>query len=293
MNQQDCLIRFLFAELGVRGVWVRLQDSWLQAKKFQNLANADIETQLGEALAAVLLLSATIKFEGKMILQLQGSGELRTLVAQAGHDRTMRCLVRSADQVSAKNLNDMLGEGGRLVLTIEPENAEPYQGIVGVEEPKLADVLKTYFNQSEQLATCLWLFANNALAAGLFIQELPADKRDESSWRHLEILGDTVTADEMLSLDCEALLHRLFNEEKVIIYPAESVKFICGCSIKKIGGALLALGRSELESILAERENIEVDCQFCGARYRFDKIDVENLLTNSLIDEGDAPPTHH
>ncbi|MDD1621550.1 MAG: Hsp33 family molecular chaperone HslO, partial [Methylococcaceae bacterium] len=127
---------------------------------------------------------------------------------------------------------------------------DPYQGIVGVAENSLAEVLKTYFTQSEQLDTCLWLFANKTHAAGLFIQELPSEKKDKQDWERIEMLANTVTADELLTLDCEDLLYRLFNEEKVIIYEPEDVEFKCNCSRQKIGGTLSTMGRSELEAIL-------------------------------------------
>jgi molecular chaperone Hsp33 len=292
MKQQDCLIRFLFAEQGARGEWVRLEKSWQQAKQFQVLASDAVETQLGEALAAVVLLSATIKFKGNMIMQLQGSGDLKALVVQASHDRKVRGLVRSEEHVAATTLQDMLGAGRRLVLTVEVENAEPYQGIVGVEAEGLAGVLESYFAQSEQLKTRLWLFANKTHAAGLFIQELPNDNQDDLAWERLQILADTLTAEEMLNLDCETLLHRLFNEEQVLVYPPDDVEFKCGCSRPKISSTLVALGRAELESILIEREHITVDCQFCGAQYQFDKVDVENMLLNPIRDDV-HPPTRH
>ena len=293
MKQQDCLRRFIFEEHGVRGEWVRLQDSWQQAKQHQHLVNDAVDAQLGQALAAVVLLSATIKFKGAMIMQIQGGGDLKALVAQASNERKIRGLVRSEASVAGSNLQEMIGEGGRLVLTVESDNADPYQGIVGVEAETLADVLKTYFSQSEQLDTRLWLFANKTHAAGLFIQELPSGNKDKADWERLEILANTVTGEELLSLDCEDLLHRLFHQEKVRIYEPEAVEFKCNCSRQKIGGTLVALGRSELEAVLRERDDIEVDCQFCGAQYHFDKIDVENLLTNPAAENNNGSPTRH
>ncbi len=293
MKQQDCLRRFIFEDHGVRGEWVRLEKSWQEAKQHQRLVNDAVDSQMGQALAAVVLLSATIKFKGTMIMQIQGGGDLKALVAQSSNDRQIRGLVRSEASVTGSNLQDMIGEGGRMVLTVESDNAEPYQGIVGVEAATLADVLKTYFDQSEQLDTRLWLFANKTHAAGLFIQELPSEAKDKADWEHLETLANTVTQDELLTLDCEDLLHRLFHQEKVRIYEPEDVAFKCGCSRQKIGGTLTALGRSELQAILQERDNIEVDCQFCGAQYHFDKVDVENLLTNPVAEIDTNSPTQH
>jgi molecular chaperone Hsp33 len=135
--------------------------------------------------------------------------------------------------------------------------------------------------------------ANKTHATGLFLQVLPGDEQDKLVWEHLEVLANTVTSEELLSLDCEELLHRLFNQETVVVYQPEPVEFKCGCSRTKISGTLLTLGRAELESILAERETVEVDCQFCGAQYHFDKIDVEDLLTNPLKSDDSIPPTCH
>lgn len=292
MKQQDCLRRFIFEEHAIRGEWVCLHESWLQAKQHQVLVNDSVESQLGQALAAVVLLAATIKFKGAMIMQIQGAGDLKALVAQVTHDRKIRGLVRSAAKVSGTTLQAMVGEAGRLVLTVESDNAEPYQGIVAVDEDQLTGVLKTYFTQSEQLDTCLWLFANQTHAAGLFIQELPSEKQDNNDWQRIEMLANTVTAEEMLTLDCETLLHRLFHEEKVRLFEPEAVEFKCNCSREKIAGTLSALGRSELEGIIKEREDVEVDCQFCGAQYRFDKVDVENLLTNPLLNINHSSTRH-
>lgn len=292
MKQQDCLRRFLFEDHGMRGEWVRLQHCWQQAKQHQLLANEAVESQLGQVLAATVLLSATIKFKGAMIMQIQGNGEVTALVAQASNERKVRVLARSQSDVSGATLRQMVGEGSRLVLTVEPDQGEPYQGIVGIAEEHLAGVLKTYFAQSEQLDTRLWLFANETYAAGLFIQELPSEKRDKEDWNRIEMLADTVTAEEMFSLDCEELLHRLFHEEKVRLYDPEPVEFKCNCSRQKIGGTLLSLGKSELDGILQERDKIEVDCQFCGAQYHFDKIDIDQLLTNAMVNDSDSPTLH-
>lgn len=292
MKQQDCLRRFLFEEHGVRGEWVRLERSWQEAKQHQVLVNEVVESQLGQVLAATVLLSATIKFKGAMIMQIQGNGQVTALVAQVTNERKVRCLARSENSVTDTSLQKMMGEGSRLVLTVESDKAEPYQGIVGVAEDDLAGVLKTYFAQSEQLDTRLWLVANGTQAAGLFIQELPSEKNEREDWRRIEMLADTVTAEEMLTLDCEELLHRLFHEEKVRLYEPEPVEFQCNCSRQKIGGTLLALGQSELNAILKERDRIEVDCQFCGAQYHFDRIDVQNLLVNAVANDNDSPTRH-
>ncbi|MFA6052033.1 MAG: Hsp33 family molecular chaperone HslO [Methylobacter sp.] len=289
MKEQDFLRRFLFEELGVRGEWVKLEASWQAAKKHQR-GSENVQKQLGQALAAVVMLSATVKFKGSMILQAQGDGGIKTLVAQATDDRKIRGLVRSSEDVRAGTLEDMFGQG-RLVLTIESDSGQPYQGIVPLQGSNLAAALQTYFEQSEQLRTRLWLFANETQAVGLLLQELPAQESYVADWERIEILANTVTEQELLELDCEHILHRLFHEEKVRLFDAEPVEFKCACSRPKIEGALRALGRTELENILQERGAIEVSCEFCSEQYSFDKVDVENLLSQESI-ANDAETRH-
>ena len=281
MIEQDFLRRFLFEDLGVRGEWVKLTTSWQAAKQHQ-LGPQHAQHQLGQALAAVVMLSATVKFKGSMILQAQGDGGLRTLVAQATHDRKIRGLIRSNDQVSTESLETLFGKG-RLVLTIEPDNAHPYQGIVPLQGKNLAAALQTYFEQSEQLKTRLWLFANETHAAGLLLQELPSQNSYKADWERIEMLADTLTERELLELDCEHLLYRLFNEEKVRLFDAEPVEFQCACSRPKIERTLLAMGREELEDILQEHGTIQVVCEFCSGQYLFDRIDVEALLSRESV----------
>ncbi|WP_432743497.1 Hsp33 family molecular chaperone HslO [Methylobacter sp. G7] len=277
MIEQDLLRRFLFEELGVRGEWVKLTHSW-QAAKFHQRGSENVQQQLGQALAAVVMLSATVKFTGSMILQAQGDGDIKTLVAQATDQRKIRGLVRGKENVAEGSLETMFGQG-RLVLTIESENGQPYQGIVPLRGSNLAAVVQTYFEQSEQLKTRLWLFANATHAVGLLLQELPTQENHEADWEHIEILANTVTEQELFDLDCEQLLYRLFNEEKVRLFDPEPVEFSCACSRPNIEKTLFAMGRTELEDILKEQDIIEVNCEFCSEQYRFDKIDVENILS--------------
>lgn len=276
MPDQDLLRRFLFEDLGVRGHWVRLTASWQTARRHQHCAN-NLELQLGQALSATVLLSANIKFNGTMILQAQGNGALQTLVAQATNNRKIRGLIRASGEVSTGSLQEMFGEG-RLALTVTSESAQPYQGIVPLQGDNLAAALEAYFTQSEQLNTRLWLYADDISATGLLLQELPSKLSNREDWERIVLLADTVTGAEMLTLDSEELLYRLFHEEKVRLYDGEAVAFECGCSEGKIENALRLLGKAELESILDERNLIEVNCEFCNRQYRYDRIDVEQLL---------------
>ena len=281
MIDQDFLRRFIFEDLGVRGEWIQLSSSWQTARQHQQGSECSKQL-LGQALAAVSMLSATIKFNGSMILQAQGNGQVKTLVAQATHDRKIRGLVRSQAEMVTGSLTELFGQG-QLVITIERADGDPYQGIVGLEGENLAEALENYFSQSEQLKTRLWLFANETHAAGLLLQELPAVTHSQEDWERITLLADTITEHELLSLDCEAILYRLFNQEKVRVFAAEPFAFECACSRSRIERTLQAMGKMELEDILKERQHIEVICEFCGERYVFDKVDVGNMLNGQGI----------
>jgi len=290
MIEHDCLRRFIFPELGIRGEWVNLTESWQAAKQFQKSPDI-VQHQLGQALAAVTMLSATIKFKGSMILQAQGCGLLRTLVAQATHERKIRGLVRGEAHVPGATLAELFGDG-RLVLTIEQAHADLYQGIVPLAGRNLASALETYFSQSEQLKTRFWLFADDTRAGGLLLQELPALHHAPADWERIEILANTVTSQEVLGLACTDMLHRLFHEEQVKVFGPEPVQFECACSRPRIERTLKALGKEELSGILQEQGNIEVGCEFCGAQYLFDAIDVESLLANDGNMSNDPQTLH-
>jgi molecular chaperone Hsp33 len=291
MKQQDQLRRFLFENAGVRGEWVRLEQSWQQAKEHQNIVNAAVESQLGQALAAAVLLSATIKFEGSLILQAQGDGDLKALVAQSTHDQKIRGLVRSETKVNGDNLKEMMGQG-HLVITIESEISEPYQGIVPLEQPTLAGLLETYFKQSEQLETRLWLFANQSHAAGLLIQELPDQENYQKDWERISMLANTITEQEMLTLDSEEILHRLFHEEQVRLFDPVTIEFACHCSKDKTAETLTALGQQELQQLLKEQGEVTVACQFCGQQYHFDRQALTDLV-EKLSATVEHPETRH
>ncbi len=276
MSEPDCLRRFLFEDLGVRGEWVHLQNSFQASKQYQSLSE-DVAIQFGQALAAVTLLSATIKFTGSMVLQAQGNGALRTLVAQATNKREIRGLIRTDKIISTGSLQQMMGQG-RLVLTTKSNGNEPYQGVVSLEGTGLSGVIENYFQQSEQLPTRLWLFADDNQAAGLFLQKIPMQASDESDWERITTLANTVTVNELLNLDCEKLLYRLFNQEKLRLFEAETVSFKCQCSREKIAETLQTLGRDDLEDAINKQELIEVNCEFCGQTYSFDKPAIEAIL---------------
>lgn len=295
MNDPDALHRFLFQRLGIRGNLVHLDASWravLDAHPYP----APVRALLGEALAAVSLLAATIKLDGSLILQAQGSGPLRTLVAQATSARTVRGLARWEGDVPAEgDLAALFGEG-RLVLTIERGRGEPYQGIVPLAGANLTAAIEHYFQDSEQLPTRLWLGADTRRAAGLLLQRLPAAPTSamaqaDDDWIRLGLLGDTLSPEELISLPTTDLLHRLFHEDTLRLFEAEPLAFRCGCSRGRIDDMLRALGETEAMDIVAEQGAIEVTCEFCNRAYRLDAVDTGQIFAE--ISRHETPPAHH
>ncbi|MBK1700405.1 Hsp33 family molecular chaperone HslO [Thiococcus pfennigii] len=277
MSDPDSLHRFLFEQAGVRGELAYLDASWRAVLAIHPYPLA-VQDQLGQALAAVALLSATIKFEGSLILQVQGDGPLRTLVAQATDQRTVRGLARWTGEVPlGAGLTETFG-AGRLVLTIERRGAEPYQGIVPLEGRDLAEAIGRYFSTSEQLPTRLWLEASPQRAAGMLLQRLPSAAGEVEDWERIGLLAGTLTRVELLGLPAEGLLHRLFHEEQVRLFESEPIAFRCGCSRQRIEDTLRALGQLEVERTAADQGGVAVTCEFCNREYRFDPVDIQQLF---------------
>ncbi len=272
MTAGDRLYRFVFENTGVRGEWVRLNATW-QAALQNHAYPAPVRDPLGQAMAAAALLSATLKFQGSLILQAQGSGPLTTLVVHATHERNLRGLAHWCGEVPKGDLSQVFGNG-HIAITLDVLGKERYQGIVPLAGKHLAEAIQLYFQQSEQLPTRLWLCANAEQAAGLLLQTMPSQPGQTEDWQRIALLADTV--------------YRLFHEERLRLFEAEPVAFRCNCSRQRIVRMLRALGGEELRDILANQGSIEVDCEFCNRHYHFDRIDVEHLLASSSAAEAAA-----
>lgn len=284
MRQHDILQRFLFEDTGVRGVMVSL-DATLRAVLDRHNYPPAIHGPLGQAMAAAALLGSTIKFDGSLILQVQGDGPVHMLVAQMTHDGHLRGLARWRGDAEHIAVDDMFG-AGRLVITIEPgKGKESYQGIVSLQGTQLAESIDTYFALSEQLPTRVWLAADESRAVGMLIQELPHEERDPEVWNTVVHLASTVTSKELLHLPANEILYRLFHEEDMRIFEPEPLSFRCTCSRHRIEEVLLALGYDEVHETLREQGAIKVNCEFCNQHYEFDAVDVEALFA------ADTPPS--
>ncbi len=279
MSNPDQIQRILFEQIDVRGVVAGLDASYQEVLSRHEYPPV-IQRLLGEMLAAVSMLSVTLKFEGRLLLQAQGEGTVSLLMAECNHHQNVRAIARYNGEIDETLAFNELLEKGRIALTIEPEQGQRYQGVVPLEHPTLAECLQAYFEQSEQLGTSIHLAADGTHAAGLMLQVLPAEETGEEDWSRVSMLASTLKDEELLTLDNEALLFRLFHEETCRLYEPESLVFKCDCSRERSAEALKFMTEEELLSILAEQNGlIDVGCQFCNQQYHFDETDIRALFS--------------
>jgi molecular chaperone Hsp33 len=279
MSEFDVSKRFTIENAGARGEVVRLRESYQAAYQHIDYP-ATLKSLLGEALCAAVLLSATIKFEGKLSLQLQGEGNLRLLLVQATHDRQLRGLIKWQGDMAGQSFRELIGKA-QLAITIEPDEGQRYQGIVPLEGDNLAECLEHYFLQSEQLPTEIQLTADGKIAAGFLLQKLPGHEGEEKpeDWEHFSIFAKSITNQELLELAFDTLLYRLFHSEKVIVYDAKPVSFQCVCSKERCKAAVVSLGKTEIEKLLAQAKPLTMNCEFCGAGYEITLDEIKRLLS--------------
>jgi len=307
MHDRDCLHRFMFEQYPIRGHLVHLDAAW-RALILHRDYPAAIRDTLGEAVTASLLLAATVKFEGVLSLQLQGDGPVHFMLAQCTSGVGVRGLART--RVTAGGDAEILvgpdggmGTGrstelfgaGNLTVTLETDDgAQRYQGIVPIAGRRLAESLQVYFENSEQLPTRLWLYADASGASGMLLQKLPgANARGhaepaaiDDAWRRVQLIGETLTPEELRALTDAEILHRLFNEDDVRLFEPAPVYFRCRCSRERVGGMLQGLGEAETRAVLLERGEVEVRCDFCNRPYVFDAVDVAQLFNEGIASES-------
>ncbi|WP_087507440.1 Hsp33 family molecular chaperone HslO [Neiella marina] len=282
----DQLHRYLFEQRNCRGELVQLHSTYARIIEGHNYPPVIAEL-LGEALSATCLLTATIKFEGEITLQIQGSGPLSLLVINGRNDQTMRGIARVQSHVgNDMTFKQLIGQG-QMVITIAPDKGERYQGIVELSEETFSGCLEQYFFRSEQLATSLNLFADveSQQCGGILIQALPKQDNDDEDFSHLQVLASTLKGEELYQLPAEQVLHRLFHEEKVTLYQPQDVVFHCSCSRERSKSALLSMGKDELSQIFSEQEQVDIHCQYCNTHHVFSAEDFDELfgLTNKKI----------
>jgi molecular chaperone Hsp33 len=279
----DSLQRFIFEGVPVRGEIVHLDATW-RAVLERHEYPEPLRAVLGELMAAAALLSATLKFDGSLILQMQGSGTVKLIVVECTSEQTMRATAKWDGELSGGSFRELVGDG-RFVITIAPSDGkQTYQGIVELAGESVSQVLEHYMAASEQLETRLWLGADGAQAAGMLLQRVPgSESGDPDAWNRAVTLGGTVTDRELLTLPARQIIRRLFHEEDVRVFDARIVSFRCSCSRERVVNMLRLLGHAEVRSIVAERGEVDVNCEFCNKRYALDAVDAEQIFAAEVV----------
>ncbi len=284
----NILNRYLFDDLSVRGELVQLDETYqriISSKEYP----ASIEKLLGELLVATTLLTATLKFEGSITIQLQGDGPVSLAVINGDNNQQVRGVARwEGDIAENATVRELMGNG-YLVITIEPDQGERYQGIVGLNSDNLSEIIEGYFERSEQLKTRIWIRTGNVQgtvhAAGMLLQVMPDGTGGPEDFEHLEKLTETIKDEELFTLDAKELLYRLYNQEVVQLFTPQPVEFYCGCSRERSGAAIVTLPPSEVSQVLQEEGHISLHCDYCGTTYKFDKTEIDDLYAEANPDK--------
>jgi molecular chaperone Hsp33 len=315
------LLVFVCDGAPVRGEIVSVSTAWQSVLERRNDPPA-IRQMLGDFVAAATLLSASLKFDGTLIIQAQSKGPISLLVVECNSNLTMRATVKLSVEPSEIDPNATLADlldaanTGRLVITLDPSNRQPgqppYQGIVALQQEyegiaipvkNAAEAIMLYMHHSEQLETRIWLASNEHVVGGLLLQRLPNSgghvhldpQTAAEGWSRIQALGETITNDELLQLSPETTLRRLFlnesSEAGVRTFPIRPVQFACRCSRQKVADVLRMLGEEEVNGILAEQGAVETGCEFCGKSYRFDAVDCIQVFKTDLLTDATRPPS--
>lgn len=279
MNSQDHLQRFIFEHANIRGEIVHLEKTYQTLIKQRHYPPM-VKKLLGEAIVSCLLLASSIKFEGRLTLQFQGDKRLPLLLVQCDDELHIRAFAKHAPSLEDMDYANAFLQG-QMALTINQyHSTQVYQSVVSIQSTAMADNLMTYFAQSEQISTRVWLAVNEEKAAGMLLQLMPGQDsvQREEFWDYAVQLGQTVSEDELLNLDNETLLHRLYHETELRLFESRSTRFQCLCDRDKMKQVVLTLGEAEAQDLVKEQGHVEITCDFCNRSYTFDPIDVTMLF---------------
>ena len=295
MSDSDRVRRFILERHPIRGHDVRLSRAWFELREHLDYPPA-VQQLLGEAVAAVVLLAATLKFDGTLTLQLQGKGLVNLLVAQCSHDFKVRAMARHSPIGDGAAFRSLAGDG-QIIVTVEAtDRASSYQGVVPITGSSLAESLEAYFVQSEQLPTRVLLAATAGVIGGMLVQRLPGeggkqpvDPADlESAWMKGDLAMAALSGKVLRETGVEARLVKMFGDDEVRVFGAQGVQFQCRCSRDRVANVLRSRGADEGRSVIAEQGACTVTCEFCQRPYRFDAIDVEQLFSEAAARGSDS-----
>jgi molecular chaperone Hsp33 len=308
-TSKDILQKFIFDNAAVRGELIEISNAWREIQARHDYPKA-VRDLLGEMVAAAALLSANLKFNGAIVMQIHGDGPVKLLVVECDANLRLRATAKLASGSTVADnatLTELLNVNrkGRFVITLDPQDKvpgqQPYQGVVPLDGDDIATVIENYMLRSEQMDTKLWLAADDQVARGLLLQKLPrnsavegqvaqaTEEEDAETWNRAIALGGTLQRQELLTTDVPTLLKRLFWEETIRVFDPAHPEFHCSCSREKVGNMLKMLGRDEVESALADLGQLGINCDFCGKHYGFDAVDCAQLFATGTTADAVAP----
>ncbi|MBA2657506.1 MAG: Hsp33 family molecular chaperone HslO [Tatlockia sp.] len=279
MKETDSLQRFMFEHACIRGEIAHLKETY-QTIMSQRPYPSMVRNLLGEALISCLLLVGSIKFEGELSLQFQGDKRLPLLLVQCDHQLNMRAYASFKEGLEVSDYAEAFLQG-QMVLTINQyKQTQTYQSIVPIQSTSMSENLTHYFAQSEQVASQVWLAVDDSMAAGMLLQLMPGQDtaQREQFWEYAVVLGQTVSEEELLTLDNQTLLNRLYHETELSLFESRPICFKCRCNEAKMKNVLTILGEEEARKLLEEREKIDISCDFCNKHYSYDAIDVTMMF---------------
>lgn len=271
--------RFLFKELNIRGQHIQLQESWQEMIKDRHYPQPIIEL-LGELTAMAVMMANGMKHQGRVTLQIQGSGPITLLVVDVTHDLKIRGVAKTNQSIEGDtDFNALLGDGQILMTLENTQTQHHFQSYVPREGQSVAEAFETYLSQSEQLPSKIWLAANEQALGGVVIEKMPETAgQDEDGWQRIVHLTTTVQDEELTTLPAEALIHRLFHEELVELFEPASVVYECPKDEKRITDMLISLGEEEVRKVLEEQGEVVIHNEMCNFHLRFDKDDIDRLF---------------
>jgi molecular chaperone Hsp33 len=308
-TSKDILQKFIFDNAAVRGELVEISNAWREIQSRHEYPKA-VKGLLGEMVAAAALLSANLKFNGSIVMQIFGDGPVKLMVVECDAELHLRATAKlspGATVPDGASIGELLNKGGqgRFVITLDPKDKvpgqQPYQGVVPLVGDDMATVIENYMLRSEQMDTKLWLAADDKVARGLLLQKLPrnsdiegqvsqaTEEEDIETWNRALALGGTLQQKELLDADVATLLKRLFWEETIRVFDPLHPEFHCSCSREKVGNMLKMLGREEVDSALHDLGQLAINCDFCGKHYEFDAVDCAQLFASETTADAVAP----
>jgi molecular chaperone Hsp33 len=279
MKESDTLQHFIFEHANIRGEFVHIKQTFQTIMSQRNYPSM-VKNLLGEAIVSCLLLASSLKFKGSLNLQFQGDERLPLLLVQCDHELNIRAFAQFAEHPDVIDYATAFLQG-KMVININQNNqTKAYQSMVPIQTTSMSENLMTYFAQSEQIATRVWLAVNDDMAAGMLLQLMPGQDtvQREHFWAYAVQLGQTVSEQELLTLDNQTLIYRLYNETEIRIFDSRSTRFRCRCNQEKMKQVITILGEEEAKELIQEHGNVTISCDFCNQKYNFDPIDVAMLF---------------